>query len=76
MLEIPIQKYQKDILNVFLYDASNEIYKAGIDAVNSFNGEEKLIHAINELTITPMFNVKDARRRLADKMIEENKYCF
>ncbi len=69
-------KYQKDILNVFLYDASNEIYKAGIDAVNSFNGEENLIHAINELTISTMFNVKDARRRLADKMIEENKYCF
>ncbi len=68
--------YKKDMLKVFVYDASNEIYKAGIDAINSFGGDEKLLNAIRELTKSPMVNIRDARRRIADKMIEENRYCF
>ena len=69
----------KDILDVYVYDSSCNINKSAKDAVNSFvTGEElDIMHdRIDVFTKHNPVNVKEARRRIANKLIEENKYCF
>ncbi|MBN1596911.1 MAG: acyl-CoA dehydrogenase family protein [Bacteroidales bacterium] len=69
----------KDILDINIYDAASRILKSGMDALNSFleNGNrEKMTNAIDILTKVQGVNVKDARRRIADKLIEDNAYNF
>ncbi len=69
----------RDILDVNIYDAADKIRKSGLDAVNSFaEGEElgTLTRGINIFTEVAGVNVKDARRRIAEKLIEDNKYSF
>jgi alkylation response protein AidB-like acyl-CoA dehydrogenase len=69
----------KDILDVFVYDMAELIRKETFDAINSFaDGEQyKLLkNGIKHFTCVKPVNVKEARRRIADKLIEENKYCF
>jgi len=69
----------KDMLNCFLFDASTVIYKNGLEAILSMDCAEKRdmqIAALRCFTTVVPTNVKDARRRIADKLIEENKYCF
>jgi hypothetical protein len=36
----------------------------------------KLIKGVEIYTKLPGVNTKDARRRIANKLIAENKYCF
>ena len=70
---------KKDILNVNIYDAAGKIRKAGLDAICSFaEGKEleDLTNVINDLTKVAGVNVKDARRKIADKMIDDTKYRF
>jgi alkylation response protein AidB-like acyl-CoA dehydrogenase len=72
-------KIYKDILDVFVYDAASSIRKFGLDAVFSFTfGETKdlLIRGIEYFTDVEGVNVRDARRRIADLLIFENRYCF
>jgi alkylation response protein AidB-like acyl-CoA dehydrogenase len=72
-------KLYKDMLDVFISDAAAIIHKSGHDAINSFAvGEQREILAgyIDQLSKVAPVNVKEARRRIADKLIEENKYCF
>ncbi len=69
----------KDILDVYVYDAADKIAKNARDAVFSFANAEnrdKLVAAINTLTKVEGVNVKDARRRIADKLIADNSYKF
>jgi len=69
----------KDILDVNVYDTAEIVRKSAYDAVYSFAGSDtspKLIKAIDELTRVAGVNVKDARRRVADKLIEDNSYKF
>jgi alkylation response protein AidB-like acyl-CoA dehydrogenase len=69
----------KDIVDVFIYDAAGSIRKAGHDAINSFaegGRQEKLTGYIDTLTTVAPVNVKDARRRIADKLIDDNAYGF
>lgn len=70
----------KDILDVLVYDAAEYVRKEAKDAVNSFvedEGVHKLfMKGIKHYSCAKSVNVKDARRRIADKLIEENKYCF
>ncbi len=69
----------KDMLDVFVYDAAFKIYKEGIDAINSFSeGEEHkgLMMGMKRFTKVAGINVVAARRRIADKLIEDNKYNF
>jgi len=69
----------QDILNVFLYDGAEKIRKAGLDAVYSFAAPEEytvLANALESLTLVAGVNVKEARRRIADKLIEDNCYKF
>ncbi|MCB0804458.1 MAG: acyl-CoA dehydrogenase family protein [Bacteroidales bacterium] len=69
----------KDILDVYVYDCGQLINKSAKDAVNSFiEGEELEITTdrIDIFTKVAPVNTKEARRRIADKVIGENQYCF
>lgn len=69
----------RDILDVFVYDASSIIRKNAKDAIySSIEGDiaEKLNKAMKTLTHVAGVNVKDARRRIADKLIADNVYKF
>jgi hypothetical protein len=69
----------KDIVDVFVYDAAGRIRKNAMDAVNSFATEpelSKLANAVDRLCKVAPVNVKEARRRIADKLIEDNQYKF
>ncbi len=72
-------KIYKDILDVYLFDSSNIIYKQGLEAIYSFvdkSDQEKYIKALQYFTKVNPTNIKDARRRIADKLIDDNKYMF
>lgn len=69
----------RDILDVFILDAADRIQKYALDALYSMDAEEdieKYRKGVNHFTAIQRFNVKEARRRIADKLIEENAYCF
>jgi alkylation response protein AidB-like acyl-CoA dehydrogenase len=69
----------KDLLDVFVYDVAYKINKEGVDAVNSFaEGDEQmaLLMGMKRYTKVQPVNVRLARRRIALRIIEENKYCF
>jgi len=70
----------KDMLDCLVYDTAEYIRKEAKDCINSFVEEEdehKLYtKGIKHYTCAKGVNVKAARTRIADKMIEENKYCF
>ncbi|RLD60507.1 MAG: acyl-CoA dehydrogenase [Bacteroidetes bacterium] len=72
-------KLYKDMLDVYIYDSACNINKAAKDAINSFvEGEEQkiMLDRIDYFTNVNPVNTKKARRNIADKLIEENKYCF
>jgi hypothetical protein len=69
----------KEILDVKVYDAAAKIRKSAFDAVNSFASGElagRLTRAVDALTAVTGINIKDARRKIADKLIEDNYYRF
>jgi len=69
----------KDILDVYVYDSASRINKIGVDAVNSFaEGDEQagMLMGMKRFTKTAPVNVVAARRRIADHLIEANKYNF
>jgi alkylation response protein AidB-like acyl-CoA dehydrogenase len=69
----------KDILDVNIYDTAEIIRKSACDAVFSFDADEnnaQVVKAIDNLTRVKGINVKEARRRIADKLIEDNSYRF
>ena len=69
----------KDILDVLTQDIANNVYKYGFDAIGSFaEGSQKtmLCTALDTLTKTYSVNVKEARRRIAGKLIEDEVYKF
>lgn len=62
-----------------MFDSALLIYKHAMNAIYSINDEEltdKLIKGVSIYTKVDGVNTKDARRRIADKLIEENRYCF
>ncbi len=69
----------KDMLDVFLNDANGKIRQWGLDAAYStYEGAdaEKLAKAVKSLCCIKGVNVKEARRRIADKLIDDNMYKF
>jgi alkylation response protein AidB-like acyl-CoA dehydrogenase len=69
----------KDILDIYIYDSAAAINKSAMDAINSFvEGDELsvMLERIETFTRVAPVNVKEARRRIANRLIEENKYCF
>jgi alkylation response protein AidB-like acyl-CoA dehydrogenase len=72
-------KVYQDILDVFVYNAAANIRNCARDAAYSFAfGEvrELLVKGIERYTQVDGVNVKEARRRIADLLIDENRYCF
>ncbi len=72
-------KIYKDIMDAFFYEAAARIRKSATDAICAFaTGDEycKLKNAVETLTATKPLNIKDARRRIAAKLIDENVYGF
>lgn len=70
---------QLDIMRTYLYDAADKVNKSGKDAINAFaDGDEQrmILMGLKRFTKAEPFNSKDARRRIADKMVTEGKYCF
>ncbi|MDB5230883.1 MAG: butyryl-CoA dehydrogenase [Chitinophagaceae bacterium] len=68
-----------DIVRTYIYDAADRINKSAKDALNGFaEGDElRMMHiGIKRFTKVEPFNSKEARRRIANKLIEEKRYCF
>ncbi len=72
-------KEQIDMMRVYISDAGDRIHKEGKEAINSFaSGDEQrmMLMGLKRFTKTDPHNNKEARRRIAAKMLNENKYCF
>jgi alkylation response protein AidB-like acyl-CoA dehydrogenase len=70
---------QVDMARTFLYDAADRVNKSGKDAINAFaSGDEQrmMLLGVKRFTKAEPFNSKDARRRIAAKLITDNKYSF
>ena len=66
-----------DILKTYLTDAADKINKYGKTAINSFaEGDEQrmMLLGIKRFTKTDPYNTKEARRRIAKKLIEDGRY--
>ncbi|MGE8426929.1 MAG: acyl-CoA dehydrogenase family protein [Sphingobacterium sp.] len=71
--------YAKDMAKIYLYGAIDRISVAGKEALYSFGEGDELnmmLVGLRRFTKAQPFNVKDARQRIAKKLIDENKYCF
>jgi alkylation response protein AidB-like acyl-CoA dehydrogenase len=70
---------QADMMRTYLNDAADHVNKHGKEAINAFaEGDEQrmMLMGLKRFTKIAPFNSKDARRRIANKLIEEGKYCF
>jgi alkylation response protein AidB-like acyl-CoA dehydrogenase len=66
-----------DIARTFIYDAADRINNAGKTAVNAFaegDTQRMMLLGTKRFTKAGNFNTKEARRRIAKKLIEEGKY--
>ncbi|MDD3637817.1 MAG: acyl-CoA dehydrogenase family protein [Bacteroidales bacterium] len=69
----------RDILDILIHDVAAIVQKSGWDAVVSYAQPEQqslFREALYQHCQTAAFNVKEARRRIADKLIEDNAYKF
>ncbi len=61
------------------HDAADKVNKAGKEAINGFaEGDEQrmMLLGLKRFTKTSAYNSKNARRKIADKLIADNKYSF
>jgi len=71
--------YATDMAKIYLYGAIDKVSVAGKEALYSFaEGDElnMMLVGLRRFTKAQPFNIKDARQRIAKKLIEENRYCF
>lgn len=69
--------FELDITRTYLYDAADRISKYGKDAINAFaEGDEQrmMLLGLKRFTKAEPFNSKEAKRRIADKLINNGKY--
>jgi len=72
-------EYATDMAKIYLYGAIDKINVAGKEALYSFGEGDELnmmLVGLRRFTKAQPFNVKDARQRIAKRLIDENKYCF
>ncbi|MFN8353769.1 MAG: acyl-CoA dehydrogenase family protein [Spirosomataceae bacterium] len=70
---------QTDATLVYLHEAVEKVAQAGKVAITSFaDGDELnvMLLGLKRFTKIEPMNLKNARRRIAEAMIEENKYLF
>lgn len=68
-----------DMTKVYVYDSMDRINLAGKNIINAMSeGDEQrmLLMGLKRFTKIEPINTKDARRRIAKKLISEGKYCF
>jgi alkylation response protein AidB-like acyl-CoA dehydrogenase len=68
-----------DMMKVLFYDTADQLFVLGKNAINSFaEGDEQRMMTIGvkRWTKYEAYNCKEARQRIANKMIEANKYCY
>lgn len=74
-----VAKEKIEIARVYLFDAAQRIHNAGRNALNAFaEGDERrmMLMGLKRFTKTEEYNTTAARRTIAAKLIEANKYCF
>jgi alkylation response protein AidB-like acyl-CoA dehydrogenase len=67
------------MMQAYIYEAADEINKAGKDALNSFaEGDEQrmMLMGLKRFTKTSPLNIKNVRRVVADDLIKANEYCY
>ena len=72
-------KVQIAMMKCYLNDAVDKVARSGKEAINAFaDGDEQkmMLLGLKRFTKTEPFNSKNARRMIADKLIEEGKYVF
>ncbi len=72
-------RLQLDIVRTYIYDSADLVNKHGKDALNGFAGGDELrmmLLGLKRFTKAEPFNSKDARRRIAAKLIDVGEYCF
>lgn len=70
---------QIDMAKAYIYDAAETIGRCGREAVYSYaEGDEQraMIMGVKRFTKIEPFNIKETRRRIAQKLIDDNKYKF
>lgn len=70
---------REDIVKVYLNDAVDKVWKSGKDALNSFGDGDELrmmLMGLKRFTKQDPYNVKEARQRIAQYLIEHNKYSI
>ena len=70
---------QKDMAMIYINEAVSKVNSAGREAITSFaEGDELrvMLMGLKRFTKIEPMNLKNARRRVAEAMIEENKYIF
>jgi alkylation response protein AidB-like acyl-CoA dehydrogenase len=70
-------QFETDIVKVYLADTADRINKYGKDAINAFmSGDEQrmMLLGIKRFTKLESFNTKEARRRIANKILEDGSY--
>jgi len=70
---------QLDMMRVLIYDACDTVNKSGKDALNAFaEGDEMrmMLMGLKRFTKHGPFKAKEARQRIALKLIEKNEYCY
>ena len=68
-----------DMMRCYLNDACDKVAKAGKEAINAFaQGDEQrmMLLGLKRFTKSEPFNSKEARRRIADKLIGDGKYAL
>lgn len=74
-----ISDIKTDMVHCYLNDAADKVAKAGKEAINAFaQGDEQrmMLLGLKRYTKSEPFNSKDARRRIADKLIADGKYTL
>lgn len=73
------QKIPNLMLQVFMNEAIDKVALAGKEAIYSFaEGDEQkmMLLGLKRFTKTTPFNIKEARRTIAAKLLEDEKYSF
>ena len=69
--------FETDIMNTYLFDAADKIHKYAKEAINAFSDADEqrmMLMGAKRFTKAQPYNTKEARRRIADRLIADGKY--